>query len=156
MFTRMKAHHGFLGAEMIPPTGPGEDYQVVVNFASEADLAQWDSSTDRAEIFARMREHALGEPQHRRLSAVDAWFEGPLVPGGVRPQRWRVAVVTWLGIWPLASLAIFFLSPRLSALGLPFLLVTAISTMCIVAAMTWLVSPVLTNLLKGFLAPRQK
>ncbi|NNG20943.1 antibiotic biosynthesis monooxygenase [Naumannella sp. ID2617S] len=156
MFELMKQHHGFRGAELIPPAEAGEHYQVVVNFASESDLAEWDGSADRAGIFERMREHAEGTgPEHRRLSVLDDWFVGPRTPAGSKPPKWRVAFVTWLGIWPLASIFIFFLAPVLQRLGLPFLAVTAVNTILIVACMTWLVAPVLTNLLKGFLHPKR-
>lgn len=156
MFTLMKKHHGFLGAEIIPPESAGCAYQIVVNFASEADLAAWDNSADRRNIFAKMRPHAEGEPQHRRLDALEEWFIGPSVPAGTKPPKWKTAVVTWLGIWPLASLAIWFLTPVWQGLGLPFLAVTAINVVFIVGFMTFLVAPVLTKLMKWFLVPSHK
>lgn len=71
MFALMRQHHGFLGADLIPPESEGGQHAVVVNFASEDDLTQWDDSADRRAILARMRAHAEGEPEHRRLSAID-------------------------------------------------------------------------------------
>lgn len=156
MFLLMKKHHGFLGAEIIPPETDAGAYQVVVNFASEADLAAWDNSGDRRAIFARMRAHAEGEPEHRRLNAMEEWFTGPSIPANVRPPRWKSATVTWMGIWPLASFFIFFLTPLWQRLGLPFLVITAINVTLIVGAMTYLVAPVLTKLMKPFLVPANK
>lgn len=155
MFGLMKQHQGFLGAEIIPPEPGGDVYQVVVNFASEADLAAWDSSGDRRAIFARMRDHAEGDvPEHRRLNAMEEWFTGPSVPAHTKPPRWKTATVTWMGIWPLASFFIYFLTPFWQSLGLPFLLITAINVVFIVGFMTYLVAPVLTKLMKPFLVPR--
>lgn len=153
MFVRMRAHRGFRGAEMIPPESEGGLHQVVVNFASEDDLARWDASADRREIFARMRPHAEGEPEHRRLSAIDEWFLGPDVPARTVVPKWKTAVVTWMGIWPLASLVLWLVAPVWNDLGLPFLVSTAINVVLIVAAMVFLVSPLLTKAMRWFLVP---
>lgn len=153
MFGLMRRHRGFLGADLLPPEGEGGQHQVVVHFASEDDLAHWDGSAERREILARMRPHAEDEPEHRRLSAIDEWFLGPDVPSGTRVPRWKTAVVTWLGIWPLASIVLWFLAPVWKDLGLPFLVATAINVVLIVGAMVYLVSPALTKALRGFLVP---
>ncbi len=153
MFTLMKKHHGYLGADLIPPERPGDDYQVTVNFATEHDLAGWDTSKDRERIMARMREHAEGEPEHRRLSGLEAWFEPAVVPASMHPPRHRMGLVTWMGIWPTASFFIWFLSPILTGWGLPFLLVTMINTALITLVMTYLVMPQLTPRMKWFLFP---
>lgn len=157
MLALMKGHHGFLGAELIPPESQGGTYQTVVNFASEADLAAWDTSSDRKKIFARMRPHAEGEPEHRRLSAMEEWFTGPSIAAGVaKPPRWRTAIVTWMGIWPLASLFIWLAglwNPGFERL--PFLATTAVNVALIVLSMTYLVSPVLSKLMKPFLVPQR-
>lgn len=156
MFTLMRNHEGFLGAEIIPPETDDGEHQVVVRFESEADLAAWDSSADRRHIFAKMRDHAEGDPQHRRLNVLEEWFVGPSVPAATRPPRWKTAIVTWMGIWPLASLAIYFLAPLWNDLGLPFLLSTAINVVFIVGAMTFLVAPWLTKLMHWFLVPKKR
>lgn len=151
MFALMKKHRGFRGGELIPPAQPGDAHQVVVNYDTEGDLAGWDRSADRHRILARMREHAESDPEHRRLDVLDEWFIGPSVPASTHPPRWKTAVVTWMGIWPLASLAIWFLTPVWQRLGLPFLVITAINVVVIVVFMTFLVAPMLTKLMKGFL-----
>ncbi|WP_114201549.1 antibiotic biosynthesis monooxygenase [Janibacter anophelis] len=156
MFGLMREHGGFLGAELIPPETEGGLHQVVVNFASEDDLARWDGSATRREIFGRMRAHAEGEPEHRRLSAIDEWFIGPDVPSSTRVPRWKNAVVTWMGIWPLASLVLYFIAPIWKNLGLPFLLSTAINVVIIVVGMVFLVSPVLTKAMRWFLVPQRR
>jgi antibiotic biosynthesis monooxygenase (ABM) superfamily enzyme len=152
MFALMKQHPGFVGAELIPPDGEHSTYHSVVNYATEADLTAWDNSADRRNIFARMREHAEGEPEHRRLDALQEWFIGPSVPATTRPPKWRTAVVTWMGIWPLASLFIFL--AQFWSEGVPFLLVTAINVVFIVGLMTFLVAPMLTKAMKWFLVPK--
>lgn len=156
MFTSMRRHEGFLGGEIIPPQRQGGFHQVIVKFRSEADLAAWDGSADRRHHLARMRDHAEGDPQHRRLDILQEWFVGPAVPAAARPARWRTAIVTWMAIWPLVSLSSYFLAPELTALGLPFLLVSAVNVVLIVTLMTYLVAPVLTRLMRWFLVPARR
>lgn len=155
MFAAMKKHGGFVGGELIPPETPGGTYQMVSHFESEAALAEWDASTARAVALDALRPHAEDEPAYRRLTGLEAWFEGPVVPASTRPPRLRMAIVTWLGIWPTASLFIWFVSPVLAQWGVPFLLITGFNTLMITVVMTYLVMPNLTKLMRGFLNPKQ-
>lgn len=151
MFGLMQSHQGFLGAELLPPQAPETDYQVVVHFASEAALQAWDDSPARAEIHQRMREFAENEPDYRRLSGLEAWFTPAVVPASMHPPRVRMAVVTWLGIFPTVSVFLWLVAPLLQPL--PFLLRTALLTALIVITMTWLVMPRLTRMMKRWLNP---
>ena len=151
MFQHMRANRGFLGAELLPPHEAGGDYQVVVHFASEADLAAWDACPARADLHRRMREVAEAEPDYRRLSGLEAWFAAAVVPASMHPPRARMALVTWLGIFPTVSFFLWFVAPHLNAL--PFLPRVGLLTGLIVMTMTWVVMPPLTKLLRGFLNP---
>lgn len=152
MFQHMRTSTGFLGAELLPPEGPGGEYQVVVHFASEAQLAAWDDSPVRAQMHERLHEVADNEPAYRRLSGLEAWFAPPVVPASMHPPRARMALVTWLGIFPTVSFFLWFVAPLLD--GVPFLPKVALITAMVVVTMTWLVMPRLGKLLKGFLNPR--
>ena len=98
MFGAMRKHKGFLGAELLPPETEGGDYQVVVHFGSEAELAAWDDSAERSTFHARLREVAANEPEYRRLSGLEAWFAPAVVPASMHPPRAKMAFVTWLGM----------------------------------------------------------
>lgn len=149
MFSMMRQAKGFLGAELIPPETAGEDYQVIVNFASEADLLNWDASSKRKQIQSRMRQVATSEPEYRRLSGLEGWFASAIVPASMHPPRTRMATITWLGIFPTVSIYLFVLGPWLQQL--PFLGRTAILTILIVITMTWLVMPNLTKWFRPWL-----
>ncbi|WOQ18670.1 antibiotic biosynthesis monooxygenase [Raineyella sp. W15-4] len=159
MFSLMRQKPGFLGADLIPPEQPGDPYHVVVRYHDDTGFAAWDASPERAGILDRMHAVALGEPVHRRLSGLEAWFEPAVVPASMNPPKHRMALVTWVGIWPTATFFIWLLStlPLLPG-GLPllapvpFLVRTAVITICITVAMTYLVMPrLLTPLFKGWL-----
>lgn len=150
MFVSMRQSPGFLGADLLPPEEAGGDYQVVVRFASEADLHVWDVSPVRRAHHALLREVADREPEYRRLSGLEAWFAPAVVPASMHPPRARMAVVTWLGIFPTVSLFLWLVAPLLA--HLPFLLRTAMLTALIVVTMTWIVMPRLTKLLRCWLS----
>lgn len=156
MFGKMRAFHGFMGADMIPPEQPGGCYQVVVNFASEADLQRWDESSVRAEMHRRIREVAEDDPDYRRLSGLEAWFAGTVVPASMHPPRFRMAVVTWMGIFPVVSFYLWLVSLWPGFLEQPFLPRTAVFTAVIVVTMTWVVMPRLTKVMRGWLNPKPK
>ena len=56
MLAKMRAFKGFLGGDLIPPETPGEDYQLVVRFASEPELQTWDMSDARLELLERLQQ----------------------------------------------------------------------------------------------------
>ena len=97
---------------------------------------------------------AEGEPEFRKLSGLEAWFEPAVVPATMHPPRARMALVTWLGIFPTVSFFLWFVLPWIQPL--PFLPRTAVLTALIVVTMTWVVMPRLTRVLRGFLNPPRK
>jgi uncharacterized protein len=70
----------------------------------------------------------------------------PAHPG---PPRYKLALVTWAGAYGMITLIFSLLGPRLAAwpLALRTLAVSAV----MVTGLTWLVIPVLTRLLRGWL-----
>ena len=82
------------------------------------------------------------EPEYRNLSGLEAWFTPAVVPASMHPPRIRMAVVTWLGIFPTVSLVLGLIAPLL--MPAPFLLRTALLTALVVFIMPWVVMPRLT------------
>ncbi len=74
-----------------------------------------------------------------------------MTPGRPPPSRHRMAALSWLGIWPLVSLALWGLAPGLA--GLPFLARTALTSAVVVVLMTYLVMPRLARLAAPWLQP---
>ena len=87
----------------------------------------------------------------RYLTAVRTGME-PWVPSpGVRaPKRWKSATVTFVGLFPLL-IVLRLVSDllRLEALGPIAALALSVAMSCV--AMTWIVMPVLTKALRGWL-----
>jgi len=123
-----------------PPGPSGRLYHVIYRFADQQSLQSWETSPERLTLAARAA--ALAERGTlNQLAGMEAWFD---VPSGLpAPSRHRMAVLTWIGIWPLVSIALWSLAP-LNA-HLPFLLRTALTSALLVCAMTYLVMPFLAR-----------
>ena len=148
----MKTFPGFVSADVIPPASEGGDYQVVTKYATEADIQRWDDSEVHADWMRRLETVAEGAPAYRVITGLEAWFSPEVVPATVNPPRWRMTLVTWLGIYPTVSAFIWFVGPLLGFL--PFLLRTAVLTGLIVLTMTYVVMPRLSRWLKPWLTGR--
>ena len=143
MFEQAKGFHGYLSAELIPPETPGGEYQILQRFATEQDLVRWNDSEERATWLERLRPVAEGDPEYRLLTGLDAWFAPTVLPTSKPPVRWRMTVVSWLGIFPTVAALLWFVAPLLAPL--PFLVRTAIFTALVAVAMSYLVMPRLSR-----------
>ncbi len=153
MLDAARGFPGFLGAELTPPLREGDEHRVTMKFASEADLERWSQSDERARWLEALEPLALGPPEFHLLSGLEAWFVPPPVPATHPPSRARMALVTWMGIFPTVALFQWLLAPRLH--NLPFLLRTGILTALIVVTMTYVVMPRLVRLMRPFLHPER-
>jgi uncharacterized protein len=123
-----------------PPGPSGRVYHVIYRFAEEQSLRAWETSSERRALAARAESLAERGTRHQ-LTGMEAWFDIP--SGAPAPSRHRMAVLTWIGIWPLVSLTLWFVAPLYA--DLPFLLRTALTSLLLVCAMTYLVMPFLAR-----------
>ena len=144
---------GTTGVHMIGPvsgTNRGE-YGILRSFESEtACQAFYDS-----EMFRRWDDKAsqfvIGGWTRRRLHGLEEFFRD--VRGGP-PPKWKMAVVTWLGVFPAVLLWSWVLPKLLS--GLPSLVITGIVNAFVVATLAWIAMPLLTRLFSTWLSsPRR-
>jgi len=149
MFRQASQFPGYLAAQLIPPEAAGGEYQVIQRFATEQDLARWNSSPERATWHERLRAVAMGDPEYRLLSGLDAWFGPEVLTATVHPPKWRMTVVSWIGIFPTVALLLWTVSPFL--VDLPFLIRTAIFTAMVAVAMSYLVMPRLSRWMSWWL-----
>ena len=142
---------GTTGVHLIGPA-PGADgceYGILRSFESEAASRAFYES----EQFKRWQEQVaplvVGPPTRRQLHGLEAFFrETRLTP----PPRWKMAVITWLGVFPMV---LFWSSVVPKALGdLPHVLVVATTTVFVVITLAWGVMPLLTRLFAKWLQAR--
>lgn len=139
---------GHLGGQLVSPTSeePGL-YHVVFAFDTDEHLQHWQSSAARALGLAAIEPLTEGPAQTRQVIGLAHWFTTGVHPSP--PPRWKVATVTWMGIFPTV-LGLFLLLGDVLA---PWPLVPRVMllTLLVVIIMTWFVAPQLTRWLKPWL-----
>lgn len=140
---------GHLGAQLVRPDGqPGSEpglYHVVFAFDTQQHLQAWQDSPARALGLAAMEPLVEG-PAQTQVIGMAHWF---MTGAQKTPPRWKVAAVSWLGIFPTVLLLSLLLGETLAAW--PLVPRVMALTLLVVALMTWVVAPQLTRLLKPWL-----
>lgn len=144
------AHGGVLGATMIvpPPGSDSREFGILRTFANEKERDDFYASP----IFKAWEKtcEPLTESNswsHRPLHGLEAWFRSPHNP----PPKWKMAVTTFLGVFPVAMGLHLTLGPMIRSWH--FVLASAAFNACVVALLTWLVMPLVTRLLHRWLHP---
>jgi len=81
------------------------------------------------------------------LHGLEAWFRSPHNP----PPRWKMAVATFVGVFPLAMLLNLTLGPFIREWH--FVARNAVFNAFVVTLLSWVVMPIVTRLLHGWLQP---
>jgi antibiotic biosynthesis monooxygenase (ABM) superfamily enzyme len=146
------AHGGVLGASMLtpPPGSDSREYGILRTFADEAQRDAFYESPMFKAWEERAKTLTEGEPVYRQLHGLEAWFRSPHNP----PPVWKMAVATFLGVFPVAMILNLTLGPLLQSWN--FLLRNALFNLCVVTLLTWVVMPLVTRLLSGWLHPRRE
>ena len=144
---------GHMGGFLIPPEQAEQgSYRMLFAFDTNAHLQGWMQSPERQRWHGRIADVTHADTATRVLSGLETWFALPAASTKLPPARWKMAIVTWMGIFPLALLMSYTVAPLLSPWIYP-LLVTMVSTALITVAMTWLVMPNLVPLFASWLYP---
>lgn len=149
---------GHLGGQMVHPEGEVDEddtqrnlFHTVFAFDTPEHLQAWQNSPEPAARLQAIAPHTLSSTRLREVSGLGHWFTPA---GGVAhqpPPRWKVAVVTWLGIVPTVYFLFLTVAPLL--VNWPLLPRVMVLTLLVVVLMTW-VAPRLTTWLKPFLYPK--
>ena len=127
------------------------EYTVVDRFADAAARKAFTNSDAYREWMVRLRALTEEEPHIEEAGGTSGWFTVPGRPTVKPPPKPKMALVTFLGVYPLTSL----LPPLLKGLlpGWHPLLLNVVVTGLVVACLTWAVMPILTRLFRRWLFP---
>jgi len=140
-------HDGVHGASII--SGPEGDVDREIGILRTFKNKQERDAFYQSEHFKKWEEYAstvTEQPVYRELNGLEAWFRSPGAP-----PRWKMALITLCGVFPVSVLLNLVVAPWIRPLPLPArLFITAIA---MVGILTWLVMPLLTRSFKKWLRP---
>jgi uncharacterized protein len=143
---------GHMGVEVFrPESAAAGEYRIVYRFDTAQHLRQWLDSDEHAAWLERAEPHAIGPARTSFVTGLESWFTLPDRPGTPPPPPYKMALLTWITIFPLISGIVVATGPLLE--GLPVVLRLGIITAVTVPLMTWIVMPRVTRLLRGWLYP---
>lgn len=141
---------GHLGVNVILPAGADGEYVVIFRFDSYEHLRAWQESDIRRDLLKKAEPFRESEPSYRLESGLEYWFAPSSPPPS--PPRWKMALVTVVGVYPLSVLLPWLLKPLGGKLPPPIMaLPVAIG---IVVLLTWAVMPLLVRILRPWLQHR--
>ena len=142
---------GHLGVSILrPQAGKNPNYIIVLQFDHIDHLQTWLDSDIRKDWIERVQPLIRADETVQVLTGLETWFYLPSLGQGTSPPpRYKMAVVTWIGV----CLAVGTLSTLLAGFyaRLPFLIRLMVSSGLVVTALTYLVMPQLTRLFRPWL-----
>ncbi len=143
---------GLIGRRVTRPSDHEHpEYVVVFKFDHYRNLRAWTESAERRRWLAAVEPLVLDEFKEAVLTGLERWFTLPTQPNLPPPPRYKMAAVTLLVVYPLslglgAALAV--------PLGvLPSALRSLVSSVPMIALMTWVLMPRATRLFRRWLYP---
>ncbi len=142
---------GYLGSDVLRPTSAEEgEYRILYRFDHTSNLEKWEASDERRRWLDRA-EPLVKEQKVGRLTGLETWFTLPAEAGEPAPPRYKMAVVTWLAVFPTVLIIFTLFGPLLNLL--PTVLRTLVFTLTMVTLMTYLIMPRMTRLFSFWLYP---
>jgi antibiotic biosynthesis monooxygenase (ABM) superfamily enzyme len=142
---------GHLGVHVIKPARTARDYHVVIKFAAAEQWRSFQVWTEYERFRAAIEPLLEREACVKEMSGLESWLTLPHA-ASLRPlPRWKMALVTLLGVYPTSLLIALFVRPHLQ--HWPIGLQSIVYAACTVVALTWVIMPLLTRLLAWWLYP---
>jgi len=137
-----------------PPLGSGSHrYGVIRRFADRAAIEEFRSSPAYLEWSQIAADLTEGSGRVEELCGLESWFTSSGQPLPALPP-WKMAIATYLGVVPVT----LFLTITLERLigGWNFVLNNIVFNAFVIALLTWVVMPLISRALRGWLRPAQE
>ena len=150
----VKEFPGYLGSDVLRPSGSEGDneYSILYRFDHASNLKHWEESDERRRWLDKA-EPLVREQKVSRLTGLETWFTLPSREGEPAPPRYKMAVVTWLAVFPTVLIIFTLFGPLLNLL--PTVVRTLVFTLTMVTLMTYLIMPRMTRLFSFWLYPKK-
>lgn len=143
---------GHQGVHIIRPPAGGNEYAIIIRFATLADAQRWTESADRRRLLAEIGDAFETEDRFHIHPGIDFWFTPPS-PAQKKPSPWKQWLITTSVIWPLTMLVpplfkpLFAVAPMLGQWGISHGIVAS----TIVALVVFLIMPRYVRAVSGWL-----
>jgi antibiotic biosynthesis monooxygenase (ABM) superfamily enzyme len=146
---------GYLGSEVLRPSDPEDDeYRIISRFDHASNLHAWETSEERHYWLRQSRPLLHEKEKVHILTGLETWFTLPSKPGEPAPPRYKMAIVTWLAVFPVVAVIFSLFGQWLNLL--PTLLRTLVFTVVMITLMTYVVMPRMTRLFSFWLYPERE
>ncbi len=148
-FAKRSLHvEGTTGVHLIGPSPASDsnDYGILRSFESEAASKTFYESDLYHEWEEKVAPLVAAAPIKRRLHGLEIFFRDNGYPP---PAQWKMAVVTWLGVFPTVWLWSWLLPGFLP--GIHPIAVMAIVDVFVVITLAWFAMPLLTKMFDRWL-----
>jgi len=142
---------GHLGVHVVRPQDARNEYTTIVRFSGPVQLRAWLDSESRARRLREAKDFFAGDSQVQELHGAEVWLA--LRPAVVAPPRYKVAAVSFVGVFTLLMVVPWSLAPLLAPL--PRLAQTFLACATMVTLLTYIVMPVLTRAASAWLYPHR-
>jgi len=151
-FARSLVQSGVRGVGVLvpPPGSSSREYGILRSFANAAERDAFYTSPLYAEWKKRVAAMSEGEPDTRELHGLEAFFRGN---SAVPPPRWKMAIATYLGVVPVIMGLALTLGRLIRSWN--FVLNNLVFNAFVVALLTWVVMPLITRAMKGWLQAKE-
>lgn len=146
---------GQMGVHIMRPA-PGsvsKEYGIVRKFANRDALVQFRTSPEYLEWNHLAVELTEGAGRTEELCGLESWFTPPGT--SMRPlPKWKMALVTFAGVYVITTLLTLAIGPVISPWPLPIR--NAAFNVIVVSCLTWAVMPLLTRFLHNWLHSNER
>ena len=145
---------GHLGVQVLRPApGVSPEWVVVIKFQTRRDYDGFRNSPEYSRWRARILDLLEADSVVEEQCGLEGWFVLPGATSNPVLPRWKMALVTWLGVNVVVISLTWLLGPLLGAWPLipQALFVNAL----VVVLLTWVIMPLLTRLFRPWLYPQE-
>lgn len=142
---KAKSYPGYAGIQTMQLGNEVEkEYILLVRFDTEANYQVWAHSSTRNDWVKALEQYITKQSEVRFEEGLEFWFSLPELTTAAPPPKWKMAVLTWLVIYPLV-LILSTTAGILLDFWPPYLRILIVS-LTLVPLMTYVVMPNITRI----------
>jgi antibiotic biosynthesis monooxygenase (ABM) superfamily enzyme len=155
----LKTFPGYMDITMIKPQisaqnkNKSKEYTLIIRFDTYEHVENWENSAIRNSWIEKAKNFTENV-SNQKVTGLEYWFPLPEIPKALVPPRYKMALVTICAIYPVSLLVNFLFG--FIPFHFPMLLRSLLVTIVLVSTMTYLVMPMVTSFLRGWLFKQPK